>query len=440
MPDPRCPRASWIPLAALATIVVAGAARPLPAQLAPNLQSSGPDVTVIYLTDISNNGVANGIRGYSIGTTSCNIGDSPVNWCNSIGGCGGGMAQNEHPVIAQNLYRLKDGRFTQIGMSWLKHGFLSTNSTDNACLSGISCISPPQGGDELGIGCTDTYGAGLNGGRPLGMRSEVDATTASFPYPYTQVTATGVDQWVQVDENDLDPAQNPGAFYFAEGQYVVDDDALAGNGLNNASYRRVLVTPGSYDLALTGATLRQQSALRAWQVADPSVEMTDADVHTTGSPVERFEVARKVTDLGGGNYHYEYAIHNLNSDRSAQRFAIQFANDSTVTDIGFKDIDHHSGEPYSNTDWTIHFDQATGVVSWETEDYATNHDANALRWGTLFNFWFDVDAPPNFIGDQVLTLFEPGMPCKVDVSFSPGFIFRDDFETGDTCAWSSLTP
>ena len=38
---------------------------------------------------------------------------------------------------------------------------MMTHSPDGAC---GSCVSPPGGGDQLGIGCTDTYGSGLNGG------------------------------------------------------------------------------------------------------------------------------------------------------------------------------------------------------------------------------------------------------------------------------------
>ena len=39
---------------------------------------------------------------FRMGTNSCNIGDQPLNWVD---------ATNQHPVIAQNMYRLKTGRF-----------------------------------------------------------------------------------------------------------------------------------------------------------------------------------------------------------------------------------------------------------------------------------------------------------------------------------------
>ncbi len=41
---------------------------------------------------------------------------------------------------------------------------------------------------------------------------------------------------------DVDPSVNPPApTYWAEAQYIAGDDALAGNGLNNASYQQVTV-------------------------------------------------------------------------------------------------------------------------------------------------------------------------------------------------------
>ena len=400
----------------------------------------GPDVTVFELTDINNNGVSGGVRGYSIGTTSCNVGDDPVNWCDNSGGCGA-LDDRQHPVIAQNLYRLKSGRFQQIGMSWLKHGFLSTNSPSGGQCQGAggqNCTSPPLGGSELGIGCIDTYGAGLNGSRPLGMRSEVNPATGFFPFPETFVPSTGVDQWVQVLESDLAAAQNPGAIYWAEGQYIADDDALAGNGFNNASYQRVTVGAAPYNLSLTGSTVREQTAIRAWMAQDPQVELFNVDVFQIGSPTERFEVARKVTEPTPGTWHYEYAARNLNSDRAGQRLAIDFADGVTISNVGFSGIDHHSGEPYDTADWTSAVDAAASSVSWQSELFATNEDANALRWATMFSFWFDATSAPAGISTHLLTLFKPGTSCRVPFSFAPGYLFGDDFETGDGCSWSSV--
>ena len=428
-------------------LIVAGVARSSAAARTPEGQTTGPDVTVSMMTDIANEGGSGGMHGYAIGTESCNVGTVPVWWCDN----GTGYCNNtQHPVIGGGMYKLLDGRFTQIGVSWLKHGFLSLNSQQNRCLPGIGCSGPPHGGDQLGVGCTDIYTAGLNASRPLGMRQEVDVTTGVFPYPYHTQSSSGLDEYIQIDDNDLDPTLNAGASYFAQAEYVTADDAQAGNGLNNATWQPLNVGPSpSYTIGLTGSVVREESAIHAWPATDATVEMTNADFQSPGTPLERFEVARKVTDLGGGNFHYEYAINNLNSDRSAQKLAIQFAGGTTVSNIGFHDVDHHSGEcqpdgascfPISTTDWTSAFDAPSATVSWETEDYATNNEANAMRWGTMFNFWFDADAASNQVANQVITLFKPGTPCVAQFSFDPSFVFSDSFETGDTCAWSSLTP
>lgn len=398
--------------------------------------TTGPDVTIAYLPSVSNWGSSSGIRGYSVGTTSCNVGDTPLWWCdNNTGYCN----DTQHPVIGQNLYRLKDGRFEQIGMSWLKHGFLSLNTPDGSC---GSCVGPPHGGDQLGVGCTDAYGSGLNGSRNLGMRSEVNATTGVFPYPETNVNWTGVDQLIKVPESELEPSPTS-TKYWVEGQYVAPDDAAAGNGLNNASYREVTVSAGSYNLNTIGSTVRQKSAIEVWPVEDPTVELVAVDVR--GSVVERFHAARKVTNLGGGLWHYEYAIHNLNSDRSGRAFTVKFIGPTTITNIGFHDVDHHSGEyeppsgsPYDTTDWTIATDAPGGSVSWSTDTYAVAENANALRWGTTYSFWFDANRPPGGV-IQTLELFKPGDPTAVDFSFI-GNLFSDGFESGNTSAWSSAVP
>ncbi len=395
----------------------------------------GPDVTVYALEGVQNFGAVGGIRAYSIGTRSCNQGDVPLNWCDEPGGCGGGTTDEDHPVIAQNLYRLKDGRFEQIGMSWLKHGFTALQISAPGCGDG-SCS--PTNGNFLGVGCTDPYSTGLNGSRPLGLRSEVNAANGEYPFPYTEIGSNDVaDQRMQVRETDLDPAQNPGALYWIEGQYVAPDDAAAGNGLNNASYQAAFVSGTSFNITPSGPTVQELPAIAAWQVADPLVEFGPADVPST--PVQRFHAARKVTDLGGGNFHYEYAVHNLNSDRSARSFTVAFPGAATISNAGFHDIEHHSGEPYATTDWTI--DTSTpGAVTWSTDTFATDPNANALRWGTMFSFWFDATSDSAGI-THTLGLFKPGTPTEIQFSMSPNLeIFEDGFESGDTAAWSSTTP
>ena len=381
--------------------------------------SSGPDVTVIYLPDTANYGAVDGIQAYSVGTTSCNVGDQPLWWCDRDQEY---CDATQHPVIAQNLYRLKDGRFEQLGASWLKHGFFSTNQPDPSC--GPGC-GPALFGDELGAGCTDVYNARLNGDRNyLGPRSEVNGATGLFPFPPTQPPSPQViDQRLQVARDEVDPALNQGALYWIEGQYVTADDAAAENGLNNASYRRVTVAPDTLDLDPTGGTLREQPAIAAWPVVDPEVELITVDTHYPPLPVERFHVARKVTALdvtaldGGAapaRYHYEYAVHNLNVNRAARALILTFPGATSITGAGFRDVDSHSGEPWETTDWEIAI-EADGVT-WFTDTCDVNPNANALRWGTLYSFWFDADRGPDGLL-HALDLFEVHAPEMVFFEF-----------------------
>jgi hypothetical protein len=309
-------------------------------------------------------------------------------------------------------------------MSWLKHGFVSTNSFANDCrgASNETCIQPPLGGNQLGVGCTDPYGSGLNGSRPLGMRSEVNAATGFFPFPETVVgTTTALDQRIIVPDADLDPALNAGARWWVEGQYVADNDALSDNGVNNASYREVSPSAGTArDLSFLSGTVREKSAMYAWKAADALVELTDVEAVIDGVR-QRFEVGRRVTESSPGVFHYEYAVRNMTADRAARRLEIDFADGVTVTNVGFKDVDHHSGEfepgngqPISSTDWTSAFDAGTSTVSWETGTFDVTPEANSLRWGTMYNFWFDADAGPDQIEIHTLRFFKPGIPDHVD--------------------------
>jgi hypothetical protein len=78
----------------------------------------------------------------------------------------------------------------------------------------------------------------------------------------------------------------------------------------------------------------------------------------------------------------------------------------TITNAGFKDINYHSGDPYDATDWTIA--TSGGAITWTGGTFATNVNGNALRFATLYNFWFDANQPPAAT-TATLGLFKPGI-------------------------------
>jgi len=355
-----------------------------------------PDVIVGDLHQVNSYGNVGDIYAYSVGTVSCNLGTCWLNWI---------AETNEHPVIGQNMFRLKDGRLTQIGQSWLKHGFFALS--DDLCSSG--CISTD--GDHLGVNCSDPYSAGLNGSQSsLGPRWEVNASTGFFPYPPDADGQTGdaIYKRLQVHADDLDPALNPGALYYVEGQYISADDAAAGNGINNNSFRPIDVD-ANFDISLTGTTTRASAAINIWNRQMPEVKGDDLDIVNDG----RISFAGNAIDNGDGTTRFEYAVQNINSDRSAQAFWVPVPGGSTVTNIGFHDVEYHSGEPYDNTDWIMFHDTVLNRVYWAGEPYDVNPNANALRWGTMYNFWFDVDASAQ-LGSVFVDLFKPGLPGDPD--------------------------
>lgn len=431
-------RSRKIAFAASAVFAVVLLLAALTGAATPERGPAGPDVIVGDLNGVWRYSPAvGGITAYSVGTTSCNEGGEVLPW---------DADTNAHPVIAQNMYRLKDGRFQQVGMSWLKHGFAAL--TQNLC----NTCDNPFNSQLLGVGCSDTYSAFLNGDRVwnglvggLGPRSEVDAATGSFPFPYCEGVPyceqgdAGDDEIykrLQVHHTDLDPAQNAGARYFVEGHYISAADAAAGLDDNNASYREVTVGAAPYAVVFAGDTQREKPAILAWQDVDPAVTVTHADVAGDG----RLTLAARATDLGGGQWRYEYALYNMSSHRSARAFTVPVPVGGAVQNTGFSDVDYHSGEPYDGTDWTPAAGSGTGTVSWSTSLFAVNENANALRWGTLYNFWFDADSAPVPASAEI-GLFRPGSPASVSVStVVPAGIFSDGFESGNVSAWSSSAP
>lgn len=119
---------------------------------------------------------------------------------------------------------------------------------------------------------------------------------------------------------------------------------------------------------------------------------------------------------------------------------MQLDSSATITNAGFHDVDHHSGEPFETTDWTITIDSPAGSIQWATDEFGTDEDANALRWGSMFTFWLDADVSPAG-ATHTLEFFKPGAPTEMEIDFVDGFLlFLDGFESGDTMIWDPVVP
>ncbi|MBC7772303.1 MAG: hypothetical protein H7210_07410 [Pyrinomonadaceae bacterium] len=351
--------------------------------------TSGPDVTYQDLTDVASYGAVGGIRGYALGSSTCNIGDANLIWAN-----------RGSPALAMNAYRLHNGRLTQVGLGFCKTACCAAASSGCGSCNGA-------GGNVLGAGCRDVYGAGFNGIQAaLSPRSTINGytgTIASFSSP----TGNAIFRRLQVAQADMTNANFPNALYFAEGQYIATDDQPAGNAMNNVSYKRVTINQSTFDWTGNGSMNIGIPAIRAWRdnglgvgVPDPSVSIFSVDVPSEG----RFWVATKVTTLGENRYLYDYAVFNQNSDRSGGSLSVPRAFGVNVSGVGFSDVNYHSGEPYDNTDWVSAANP--GSVDWRSpQTFAQNPNSNALRWGTMYNFWFEANTPPT-TGTVTLGLFK----------------------------------
>jgi hypothetical protein len=385
----------------------------------------GPDVIVGDVEDVAQFDPAVGTQvGLAIGTDSCNNGDQPVDWF--------ALPQTDHPVVPQNLYRMSGGvnnndRFEQIGQSWMKHTFLALE--DFVC--GNCNTSGCQTGSHLCPGCSDPYVSGLNGDQDsIGSRAWVNPFTGSFPSnanDHSGHVHNGVSHRILVETSDLIPGGNPGATYFGEAAYISPHEytwcqshPTECNMFNNFSYRQFSVSggPTSFNFSPVGNTVRMQPAVMVWAGTGATVNQVEPDPGNDGI----FFVGYKVTGPNAGVWHYEYAVFNENLDRGIQSFRVFFGFPVPLNNIQFHAPPQHPGwahdgtagdAGYSSTPWTVDLGDGS-ALTWSTETFAQNQNANAIRWGTLYNFRFDSSAAPT-LSEATIGFFKTGSPITVDV-------------------------
>jgi hypothetical protein len=161
--------------------------------------------------------------------------------------------------------------------------------------------------------------------------------------------------------------------------------------------------------------VRANAAITAWTGA--TLVQINPDPGNDGIGVVGF----KVTNPSAGVWHYEYAIYNQNLDRAIQSFSVPVSAGVTLSNVGFHAPPQHPGwsgdgtvgnAGYSSAPWAQ--TQAGGLTTWSSETSAQNPNANAVRWGTLYNIRFDSNRPPTTV-NATIGFFKTGNPITVQV-------------------------
>ncbi len=333
---------------------------------APDVLAVGPDITTGEVWAgfdgptpcVATWGPVSGIYGFVNGITACNISVDtalPGDCC--------GPTQNLHPAVAFHLYQLKTSpsfeRFQQIGMSWIHHDdwFLEGGSV----CGGSGCT---PSGTGLGAGCSDTYSIPAQAFKLLGPRWSVNAFTGEFPMsetvlpigcgesgccpnPSTFSDPEAIRGYLHANSADL-PCPPTDAF-FLEAQFVTPGESAHGNQFNNVSYvesdmkwvNRTTRTDCNETCGASACiwwldsgankTVPETPAIYAWKKNNDDVVETQIDVDGEG----RFILAALATSIGSGWWSYEYALYNMNSDRSADGFRVALPAGLVPPDVRF---------------------------------------------------------------------------------------------------------
>src|SRR2546423_802852 len=188
---------------------------------------------------------------------------------------------------------------------------------------------------------------------------------------------------------------------------------------NNPSSRQFTVSGSgdNYSFSPAGSTVRTKPAIMAWADTGAAVTQVQPDLANDGFWVMGYKVTNPTT----GVWHYEYALYNQNLDRAIQSFSVPVGPGVNISNIGFHAPIQHPGflhdgtqgdAGYSSTPWNVTQDASS--ITWSSETFAQNQNANAIRFGTLYNFRFDADQPPNPT-NALVAYFKTGSPTFVGV-------------------------
>jgi hypothetical protein len=320
-------------------------------------------------------------------STVGNVGVTEVPWYEKFSGNFPPYNNDQHPYLVWNMYRVTNGVMEQIGLSPLKHAFLTINS-------GCSCSNP----HILGVGCSDTYGTGNNDSIfDLTLRPEITAFTgvwkrcgSIFDPDCNNVEnsppprATPMDRRMAVATSDL---STPGASYYFDSWYIVRDDT----NIFNQGWKAVTpVNGGSGVWTFNTGPMNIGVVLDQWvNPANPGPNAQNVAINTS---LGHLRLVVKAFDLGGGLWRYEYGVQNYDFDPRIKSVTVPLPAGVTVTNPGFHDPDQDA-----SNDWTATV-TANGITFQAPSASATQD------YDSLFNFRFTVNAAPTAASGTVVSM------------------------------------
>jgi len=369
------------------------------------------------------------ISGDPLGTSS-NLYTANVAWHEMFSGVNDPYANDQHPFLIWNMYRFNaDGSIEQVGRSGVKHAFLTVNA---------GCLDSCNNFDSLGRGCGDTYGSGNNDSAgDMGPRSEIVPATGIWGRCGSiwdssctgSQHSNGNNSWtqrLQVHESQIDPAVNAGATFMMESWYVARDDTNIYNSM-------ATITGAPHHSGSTWS-LSSQSSFKLGPAIDRWVSPTAPPANSLNTELAATEghakVAVKATDLGGGNWRYDYAVENLDfaraivqapqngpdprvvSNKGFDSFSVPIPAGATVVATSFAD-----GDLLAGNNWRAVV--SGNAVRWGSGSTPlispTARRAPSLDWGTMFSFSVTVNRGPTN-GSSTLHVANSGAPAQYTVS------------------------
>jgi len=400
----------------------------------------GLDILMYDVTDLSYTGrrggaFPNGEAGFMMGHSWCNTGTVDLPWASQSGG----VMVDQFPRIAFLLARESAGRMVQIsGRSFCKYSPIAYNFQTGPCLP-----CNVSGGSFFFVGCSDTYGSGINEDQMnLGPSDELNpwlgtwnlvgsyfdrgdpavggaaATDSAKSLTFSQVAAfDSVKNRITVRENEI----IAGANYYGQVQAVVQGEPSTNRG-NNISNRQLTINQNgtTFTTGSAGASVAG-SVLTRWQGA----MIGSGD---NGSGDGHFVVGAKTTGPVGGMWHYEFAIHNVDNHRGGGKIRIPLAPGAIVQNVGFRDLDL-----VGNNDWS--FSIGTNEITF------SDNGTNPIDWNTIYNVWFDCSIQPG-AGSLVIDQARPGTggpSVAVATQVPSGMPFASKQLVGSSCGTCTST-